>query len=113
MALQGTGASIYELAEDRPTDAYVYLGGLFTKQFIDTRDSDWAIGSPEEDGQQAFDGLTRYLEDKRTPDPDIEEIDVVLAVWKRTSLFNRIRGTKCTSEEVIRFRVGPQDLAAY
>jgi hypothetical protein len=112
LARRGRGCSIHRLAENQPRDAYVYLAGLFAKQFIDTRESDWGIGSPKEDGEMAYRGLERYLEENRAPDPDIEEIDVLISVWKRGDLFDRLRGKKYVSEEALKFQVAPQDLAA-
>jgi hypothetical protein len=111
MTRQNKGVSIYELAETDPKDAYVYLGSLFKGRFIDIEAEGWGIGSPEEDGQQAFDGLTRYTKEITAPDPDVDEIDVVVAVWKRNGWFDRMRGNKYTVEEALRFRIGPQDLA--
>jgi hypothetical protein len=111
MARANKGVSIYELAETDPRDAYVYLGSLFKNRFIDIEAEGWGIGSPEQDGQLAFDGLTRYAKEITAPDPDVDEIEVVVAVWKRNGWFDRIRGNKYTVEEALRFRLVPQNLA--
>jgi hypothetical protein len=109
---QHTGSTIYELAELNPRDAYIRLYHLFRANFIDPTTEDWDIGTPEEDGQQAFDGLTQYVEERRAPDPDIEEIDLVLSVWKRGDVLNFLRGDRRVPEEVLRFRVEPPDLVS-
>lgn len=111
LAREREGVSIYELSETKPRYAYVYLAHLFKHRFIDTANEDWGIGSPEEDGQMAYDGLVRYMKRNTAPDPDIDEIEVVVAVCRRNSWFNRLRGKTYSSEEALRFRVGPQDLA--
>lgn len=114
--LQRTGMSITELSTNNPQEAYAQLGNLFkeklAKMFIDKEDSNWEIGSPEWDGQHAFDGLTRYVEERRAPDPDIDPIDVTLSVWKRNGFLERIRGKQYSAEEILRFRLEPQDLTA-
>jgi len=113
LAHERTGSTIYELAENNPRDAYIRLSHLFKLNFIDTNDDNWSIGSPYDDGQQAFDGLTKYLEEKRAPDPDVEEIDLVISVWKRGSLLDYLRGYSDIPKEILRFRVEPPDLASF
>ncbi len=106
-----TGSTLEELAETDPRDAYAHVSYLFRNLFIEPWDSYWDIRSPEKDGEQAYQGLVRYTEEEGAPDLDVEEVDIVLSVWKRTSLFNRLRGKGYQIEDVIRFRAGPQDLA--
>lgn len=112
-ARESTGSSIYKLAEENPRDAYVRLERLFAKKFAKLFiDQSWEIGSPEEDGEQAYEALKTYVEENRAPDPDIDEIDVVISIWKRGSLLDRLKGRRSVSEEALRFHVEPQDLAA-
>ncbi len=112
MVINSTGSNLKELAETRPRDAYAHIYYLFADQFVQARDDDWAIGSPEEDGERAYNGLMKYMEENRAPDPDIEEIDIVINVWKRASFLEKLKGRPYDIEETVRFRVGPQNLAA-
>lgn len=111
MAIEKTGQPIREVANENPREAYAFLGSLFTSKFIDPQAEGWAIGSPEEDGELAYQGLSHYVEEQRAPDPDIEEIDVIISVWKRSNLWERLRGKpRFQAEKALEFTVSPQYL---
>jgi hypothetical protein len=105
------GMSIRELAEEDPRSAYTELGGLFVNRYIDFKTQDWGIGSVEEDGRMAFDGLTRYVAENSPPDLDLEEVEVIISVRNPNPWYKQVFGYTYTVEEALHFTAGPQDLA--
>src|SRR5665811_1496038 len=78
LVVRDENRDIHSLAQNHPRDAYVWLSQVWKNQFIDPDSGDWGIGSAEEDGQQAFDGLTRYVEEMAAPNPDVDEVEVII-----------------------------------
>jgi hypothetical protein len=112
-ARESTGSTIYELAGEDPREAYLRFEHLFAEKFAKLFvDQSWEVGSPEQDGIHAYEGLERYVRERRVPNPDIDEIDVVISVWKRGGIIDRIKRRPYILEEALRFCVEPQNLSA-
>jgi hypothetical protein len=113
LVVRDENRDIHSLAQNRPRDAYVWLSQVWKNRFIDPNEEDWSIGSAEDDGQQAFDGLTRYVEERTAPDPDIDEVEIIISVWKQASFMDVLRGSRHVPQEVLSFSLEPPDLAGY
>ncbi len=113
LVIRDENRSIHSLAYNHPRNAYVWLSQVWKNRFIDPNNEDWSIGSSDEDGQQAFDGLTRYVEEMTAPDPDVDEVEVIISVWKQGNFMDVLRGNRHIPKKVLSFSLEPPDLAGY
>jgi hypothetical protein len=108
------GKSFEDFANERPTEAYRFLTQAFVvvsdNAYDVTIDDDITLSS-DLDGQEAVTGAIRQAAERTHIDTDISAFDVLVSVFEKPTILERIRAKEPKTTEVLSFRVEPPNLA--